>query len=190
MHGLVGVSWCANNSVKDWFEGWMGLCPAAKSERVWLSLFGAVTWTIWEFLNKKIFDDKEPNLDQAADMVKFRVVWWYKHFGTNVSDSISVLMLNVKELCVETKRVKKSLIKDWIPPLMGTFKFNVDGSARGSPGMAGIGGVLRDSKGKVVCLFSLGVGIMDSNSAEILAIKKAVELCQLSPLLRGRFVDQ
>ncbi|KAK3199049.1 hypothetical protein Dsin_022464 [Dipteronia sinensis] len=45
-------------------------------------------------------------------------------------------------------------------------------------GMAGIGGVLRDSKGKVVCLFSLGVGITDSNSAEILAIKKAVELCQ------------
>ncbi|KAK3226757.1 hypothetical protein Dsin_006619 [Dipteronia sinensis] len=117
------------------------------------------------------------------------VVWWYKHFGTNVSDSISVLMLNVKEFCVETKRVKKSLIKDCIPPLMGTFKFNVDGSARGSPGMASIGGVLRDSKGKVVCLFSLGVGITDSNSVEILAIKKAVELCQSSPLLRGRAIS-
>ena len=43
---------------------------------------------------------------------------------------------------------------------MDNLKFNVDGSARGNPGPAGIRGVLRDSKGKVlfvlVSLFCLG----------------------------------
>ncbi|KAK2651641.1 hypothetical protein Ddye_011497 [Dipteronia dyeriana] len=57
------------------------------------------------------------------------------------------------------------------------LKFNVDGSPRGRPGLAGIGGVFRDSEGKVVCLFSLSVGIQDSNTAEILAFRKACELC-------------
>ncbi|KAK3199586.1 hypothetical protein Dsin_023001 [Dipteronia sinensis] len=60
---------------------------------------------------------------------------------------------------------------------MDTLKFNVDGSSRGKPGPSGIGGVLRDSNGKVLCLYSYYMGILDSNVAELLAIKRAVELC-------------
>ncbi|KAK3218345.1 hypothetical protein Dsin_012315 [Dipteronia sinensis] len=106
---------------------------------------------------------------------------------SDVSWSIQRVIWN--DLCVEEKRVNKALIKDWIPPLMDTLKFNVDGSARGSPGMAGIGGVMRDSRGKVVCLFSYFVGTTDSNSAEILAIKKEAELCHANPALRGRDIS-
>ncbi|KAK3183289.1 hypothetical protein Dsin_030575 [Dipteronia sinensis] len=62
-----------------------------------------------------------------------------------VGDLVSALMLNLKECCVESKSVKKSVIKDWCPPLMNTFKFNVAGSVRGNSGQAGIGGFLRDS---------------------------------------------
>ena len=40
-----------------------------------------------------------------------------------------------------------------------------DGSSRGNPGPAGMGGVLRDSKGKILCLYSEYVGIADSNAA-------------------------
>ncbi|KAK3219226.1 hypothetical protein Dsin_013196 [Dipteronia sinensis] len=49
--------------------------------------------------------------------------------------------------------------------------------AKGKPGSAGIGGVLRNSNGKTICLFSLSVDIQDSNATEILAILKACELC-------------
>ena len=31
--------------------------------------------------------------------------------------------------------------------------FNVDGSSKGKPGPVGMGGVLRDSNGKVLCMF-------------------------------------
>ena len=60
------------------------------------------------------------------------------------------------------------------------------GSARGSPGDAGIGGVLRDSNGKVWCLFSSYVGFTDSNSAEVLAIHRACNLIVSNRLLDGR----
>lgn len=39
-------------------------------------------------------------------------------------------------------------------PLSGVLKFNVDGAAKGKPGLAGIGRALRDDKGVVMCMFS------------------------------------
>ncbi|KAK4854021.1 hypothetical protein QYF36_017862 [Acer negundo] len=53
---------------------------------------------------------------------------------------------------------------------------------KGNPEEAGIGWggrggvVLRDASGTVLCLFSHNVGLLDSNSAEILAINIAIEL--------------
>ncbi|KAK2640837.1 hypothetical protein Ddye_022600 [Dipteronia dyeriana] len=122
-------------------------------------------------------------------MFKFRIVRWFKQFGKNVLYSISSLIINVKDLCVESKRVKKSVIKDCISPLTDSYKFNIYGSARGNPWPTSIGGVLRDSKGKMVCLFSYFVGTTNSNSAEILTIEKATEPCQLNHLLCGRVIS-
>lgn len=46
--------------------------------------------------------------------------------------------------------------------------------------MVGIGGVLRDSDGKVKCLFSECIGIDESNAAELFAIMKAVSIFESS----------
>ncbi|KAK3197913.1 hypothetical protein Dsin_021328 [Dipteronia sinensis] len=67
----------------------------------------------------------------------------------------------------------------WRPPQMDTFKFNVDGSTKGSSGQSGMGGVLRDSSGRVICLFSSYLGIHDANTIEILVVRKACEICAL-----------
>ena len=64
----------------------------------------------------------------------------------------------------------------WCPRNDGSLKFNVDGSTKGKPGLAGIGGLLRNSESVVVALFSIPVGVMDSNVAEVLAIKEASEM--------------
>ncbi|KAK1582938.1 hypothetical protein Q3G72_019669 [Acer saccharum] len=55
--------------------------------------------------------------------------------------------------------------------------------------MVGIGGVLRDRNGKVVCLFSVSIGLHDSNTAELLAIHKACELCVSNEVLVGRDIE-
>ncbi|KAK2648405.1 hypothetical protein Ddye_015894 [Dipteronia dyeriana] len=80
--------------------------------------------------------------------------------GKGVVDSVTVLMLNLKECYMESRRVKKSVIKDWVLPLMNTFKFNVDGSVRGSSGQA-----------------------------EVMAIHKAIEICSSSVFLGGQVVS-
>ncbi|KAK3206173.1 hypothetical protein Dsin_020219 [Dipteronia sinensis] len=67
----------------------------------------------------------------------------------------------------------------WCASSCGTFKSNVNGLARGFPGLAGMGGVLRDSVGKVLCLFSIFLGSQDTNAAKIMSIGKACELISM-----------
>ncbi|KAK2640367.1 hypothetical protein Ddye_028162 [Dipteronia dyeriana] len=74
----------------------------------------------------------------------------------------------------------------WILPRGDELCFNVDGSSRGNSGDFGIGGMLTDSNGKVLCLFSLGVGVVDSVTAEVLVVLKACELIHSNPRLVGR----
>ena len=59
----------------------------------------------------------------------------------------------------------------WVPPIVGVLKFNVDGVAKRKPGPAGIGGVLRDSGGIVLVMFT---GTMEANEVEVLAILEVV----------------
>ncbi|KAK3223312.1 hypothetical protein Dsin_010337 [Dipteronia sinensis] len=64
-------------------------------------------------------------------------------------------------------------------PTVGVLKFNVDGSSRGNPGPAGIGGVLRKHDGAMLGIFSSFIGCHHSSFAEIAAILKACQLCEL-----------
>ncbi|GMJ14509.1 hypothetical protein like AT5G65005 [Hibiscus trionum] len=79
--------------------------------------------------------------------------------------------------CVVSRRPKKvraGLV--WQPPVAGTLKFNVDGSARGKPGPAGVREVMRDADSRILALFSGPVGCLDSNVAEVKAIELAVQV--------------
>ncbi|MCH93148.1 N-terminal acetyltransferase complex ARD1 subunit-like protein [Trifolium medium] len=60
-------------------------------------------------------------------------------------------------------------------PAQNEWKWNVDGSSKGKPGAAGIGGVLRNDRGDIVAQFAASIGVRDSNEAEFLAIVFALE---------------
>ena len=62
----------------------------------------------------------------------------------------------------------------WSSPPLGMFKVNVDGAPRGKPGSAQNGGVLRNSKGEVIFMFSKFVGVCDSNEVGVPAILEAL----------------
>ncbi|KAK0608412.1 hypothetical protein LWI29_030312 [Acer saccharum] len=122
----------------------------------------------------------------ALDSIKFRVVWWFKNFGFGSNEDITILLLDVGGRCVDKKPVKIVKPCSWSPPVDNDLFFNVDGSARGNPGKAGIGGVLRDASGKTLCLFSDSIGIADSILAEIIAIHRAVMLISSNQLYSHR----
>lgn len=58
---------------------------------------------------------------------------------------------------------------------MGTLKVNTDGSSRGNPRHAGVGGVGRDSFGNVIFLFFVYKRLHTNNSMEAVAVLWALE---------------
>ena len=63
---------------------------------------------------------------------------------------------------------------------MEILKINTDGSSRGNPGQAGVGGVGRDTNGNVIFMFSIHKGVHSNNVMEALAIKVAMmQACSL-----------
>ncbi|KAK0574763.1 hypothetical protein LWI29_028697 [Acer saccharum] len=159
---------------------------SSRQGRAWNSLFFAIVWTIWESRNHLVFSNSDKGIVQAVDMIKFRVAWWFKHHGEGSSDPITVILQDIAGRCFDKIKKKAASTADWSPPSLGAFKFNVDGSARGNPGSAGIGGVLRDFRGKVIGSFSKFVGIADAITAEIFAIHQACVLCANSSALMGK----
>ncbi|KAJ9188985.1 hypothetical protein P3X46_000329 [Hevea brasiliensis] len=86
------------------------------------------------------------------------------------------LLVTVDAVKCWTNQVRSRPAVSWSPLPSDSFKWNVDGSSIGKPGRSGICGVLRDSFGNIICLFSCFVGIIDSNAAELLVISKALEV--------------
>lgn len=75
--------------------------------------------------------------------------------------------------CGIRKRRKSTF---WTPLPPGVFKLNVDGASKGKLGPLCAGGVLRNSKGKVLLMFFKSRGIQESNETEVLAILEAIRL--------------
>ncbi|KAK1575025.1 hypothetical protein Q3G72_001936 [Acer saccharum] len=161
----------------EWMDGWLELCPAVSSNRIWKVVFHAICWSVWEIRNDVVFNQGASDFDRVIEMVKWRAAGWFKHFGQGSKCSVAFLMMNLKVGCVDSSKVKRMVKCGWKPPMVGSLKFNVDGSSRGNPGLSGIGGVLRNSDGDIVCLFSAPIGVGSAMDSEVQAILKACQMC-------------
>ena len=125
-----GINGCVPKSVAELAHGWVYMCPWRNSKRAWTTLFFAIVWTIWEARNRKIFKDEESVMSVARDSIQFRVAWWFKHHGYGSNNPVTSLIQNISQRCKDPLKFKRQASAAWIPPGVGTIKFNVDGSAK------------------------------------------------------------
>ncbi|KAK4837320.1 hypothetical protein QYF36_004528 [Acer negundo] len=92
-------------------------------------------------------------------------------------------MLNIKDGYKDSRWAALPKMDSWTLPDFDSLKFNVDGATRGSLSPAGIGGVLRAHNGKVLFSFSSYVGHLCAETAEVMAILRACQLCASQPNL-------
>lgn len=80
-------------------------------------------------------------------------------FGSS-SASIEEFVI-LKGFSVTCKPCKGSTINqmNWFPPLCNWIKVNIDGATKGSPGMAGCGGIFRDKSAATLGCFACNIGI-------------------------------
>eukprot|EP00268_Persea_americana_P065005 TRINITY_DN8614_c0_g1_i4.p1 TRINITY_DN8614_c0_g1~~TRINITY_DN8614_c0_g1_i4.p1 ORF type:complete len:144 (-),score=24.76 TRINITY_DN8614_c0_g1_i4:84-515(-) len=58
-----------------------------------------------------------------------------------------------------------------MPPSIGALKLSFDGSAKGNPSMAGVGGVIRNHEGSILLSYSGPASFCSINKAKVLALK-------------------
>ena len=133
----------------------------------------AILWSIWRKRNKRIFKSTSSLVEELIFKITITVAEWALVRKEFSNFSLNDVFVNWEAYmgCGPTKE-RMSIL--WSLPPLDMLKFNVDGDARCKPGPASIGGVLRNSNGDVLFMFSKNVGICDSNEADVLAILEAL----------------
>ena len=173
---LWELNWVMHKEPMVALLAWQHALPNKCYKVMWKMAFFAIIWSIWLLRNDLVFNGKVFDFQQTIDIVKFRIASWFKAKWPNCPNTLLdvVRFPNTIQVSVAAKNVKK--VSLWSTPPLGVLKFNVDGSARGKPGPAGIGGVLRDCSGVVKAVFSKAIGVTDSNVAELLAVREALRI--------------
>ncbi|KAK2646683.1 hypothetical protein Ddye_021878 [Dipteronia dyeriana] len=157
--GWWDVHGCFSRSVNEWVKGWPSLCPSSSRRRVWSILFFAIVWTIWESRNDAVFHGISVDMVKPLDTVKFCLALWFKNHGSGSKMDITLPILDIKEMFVDSCLAKKSKSKVWNPLPDPNFSFFMDHSSK------------------------------DAILAEVLAIHKACQLIVDCQLLINHNVD-
>lgn len=179
---LWSVKWVFPMKLRDAFEQWFISKKSAFFKKVWHASFFIIVWSIWKERNSRIFEKSENSPRFIKEMIMLRLGWWIKGWNEKFPYSPSDIQRNptcllwdgLASSSVNSKSMAAQI--EWIPPPMGSLKWNVDASVSDALTSSAIGGVFRNHEGKFLCLFSAPIPFMEINCAEILAIHHAVKI--------------
>lgn len=131
----------------------------------WAMLFSIAIWWIWRRRNSIVIGhNNEIPIDYGAFIqVRYKEI---KRFLENTGE-IEVV-----------KRKKKEVNVRWKTPRSGWFVLNTDGAAKGTPGPAGGGAIIRDEGGNLISAISIKLGHCSAFRAECLALARGLELAK------------
>lgn len=151
-----------NLDLQDWVQESLSQSFGSCSDMVWTSIFMSVCFFLWNWRNKGIFEE-------------------YFIRPTDPSCFISQYAINIMDVrscsdiacLIHTRRIHHVR---WIFPPDGWCKLNTDGASKGNPGIAGCGGVIRDSRGLWLSGYCMSIGCTTAFKAELWGILKGMEL--------------
>ncbi|KAK2639301.1 hypothetical protein Ddye_027096 [Dipteronia dyeriana] len=73
----------------------------------------------------------------TLDMIKFPVALWFKHYDVGSDIDLTLLILGLRDRCVDFKLGKLTMCSGWKPLSDVDLSFFVDGFTMGNPGEAG-----------------------------------------------------
>ncbi|XP_071921792.1 uncharacterized protein [Coffea arabica] len=154
-------------------EWWLRSQQSATRQFICLILPSLICWHIWKARNKAVFEGvpmASTKICQAIFSeikviveIQFKLKTGAKTFG-QLYDWAQL------PVCI-VQRVR------WEVRGSGTLTLNVDGCAKGNPGVSGGGGVLRDATGLPLFAFSAFFGEITSLRAEVRALLTGLQLC-------------
>ncbi|XVF57148.1 hypothetical protein PTKIN_Ptkin06aG0180700 [Pterospermum kingtungense] len=174
------LAWCAPIETSALFMAWQGALSVGTCSKIWRMVLLVSWWSLWLHRNNIVFNGINVNMDLLIHNACLRLAFWCKAKWSEVAQGMYEVASYPNLIIVPGKTKKSRGGVCWNPPSEGILKFNMDGAARGCPGPTGIRGILWDSSHKVISMFSKLVGIIDSNLAELLAVKEAIGIFSAS----------
>ena len=144
---------------------------------LWWGMMGAGFYSLWEARNSIRFDERRLTTDYLIRSIKQQI-------REVDSWGLGIMRNSVDELCIfsalrisgRASRSHQIREVNWHAPCAFQLKVNTDGAARGTPGLAGYGGIFRDHLGNCMGCFAGSLGIATALEAELQAIIHAVSI--------------
>jgi ribonuclease HI len=189
-HELLGT-WRSNfvfpSSTSELFANWLPRYPGPFPKNkiikaAWTSLPKIISWQIWLERNKRIFRNKEQDAKFVVIKIKCQLkeclgdqmddsnlcqqdIDWGASFDLQFQKAVSTI-IPPKEWQI---RENEKDFYDWISKQSRHSLF-FDGAAKGNPGKAGAGGVIKNLEGRMIHSFAWGLGHTSSIQAEAMAL--------------------
>ncbi|XP_021726206.1 uncharacterized protein LOC110693390 [Chenopodium quinoa] len=132
----------------------------------WPTCFAITLWWIWKWRNGELFGNPYETPSDVGVFIRSQTdSTWEALTGTTQSPKNPG----------SSKFKQETLIK-WLAPPMDWFTLNTDGAAKGNPGYAGGGGIIRDCQGNFMQCFTTNFGICSAFRAELLAAEIGLQM--------------
>ncbi|KAL6143356.1 hypothetical protein ACLB2K_054051 [Fragaria x ananassa] len=174
-----GTSLPSYGSLNDLWSSVAGKSFSPQLKNIWRATCFFALMAIWKSRNKLRFDNKQPSLMRVFRSVKAWVRFIAPHTSGFVRGILDSKVLSSMGVIPVLKRLSAPRIVLWHPPLIPWLKLNTDGFSKGNPGLAGCGGVFRDSFGRFIGGYCQGLGAQTAFFAELMAVILGVEFAFL-----------
>lgn len=137
-----------------------------------------IIWEIWKARNRYRFDDKSMSADAIIEELKCKLSDIYLAHKLKLQRGPLLEKFTIFSVLV-AKLHHIAIPVEWVPLDAPLAKLNSDDASKGNPGIAGAGGLLRDSNCHFLLGYSCSIGIRISLFVEtcvvLVGIKEALQ---------------
>ena len=130
----------------------------------WCRVFTITCWWLWKWRNERSFKSA-PSI--PVDQISFS----YARVK-----QIELAMRRNDDTSMNNHSGRREAFIRWMHPGVGWVKLNTDGAAKGNPGPAGAGGLIRGRRGELYEMFATNCGDCSCTRAELLAILRGLSV--------------
>ena len=127
----------------------------------WSTTLPLAVWSIWLARNKYVMEAQPFMAPTVMERIKI--------LSQEITHTFPPKRPNMKN---------NVLYVGWNPPPFGFFKLNTDGSARGNPGLASAGSLIKDHNGMWIGSFCRNIGFTYSMAAELWGLRNGLSLAK------------
>lgn len=160
---------------------------------LWNILPGFLYWSLWKECNHRIFNSKARSIDDLWINLRKNIqetlairAWKDEDWPESHQEQLILKNWNLEFKSPITANItppnRSTSPSSWSPPAPYSFKLNFDGAAKGNPGPAGYGGIIRNHKGESLQVYYGTMGSDTNNVAELEGLWQGIRLADQNHL--------